>query len=118
MYAGGGLLGGSDALQLTDNGNDTWSGTALVAGVGGGSRNFVFFNSPNGSGDWGTKEDLTGLPCADAANFNDRNLPMFYSDTTLLYCYGSCETDGTCPCLLYTSPSPRDKRQSRMPSSA
>ena len=26
------------------------------------------------------------------------------------------ETDGNC--LLYTSPSPRDKRQSRMPSSA
>ena len=25
---------------------------------------------------------------------------------------------GTCSCLLYTSPSPRDKRQSRMPSSA
>ena len=24
----------------------------------------------------------------------------------------------TCTCLLYTSPSPRDKRQSRMPSSA
>ena len=24
----------------------------------------------------------------------------------------------TSPCLLYTSPSPRDKRQSRMPSSA
>ena len=24
----------------------------------------------------------------------------------------------TCSCLLYTSPSPRDKRQSRMPSSA
>ena len=31
---------------------------------------------------------------------------------------GAC---GSCPsstCLLYTSPSPRDKRQSRMPSSA
>ena len=26
--------------------------------------------------------------------------------------------DKTRPCLLYTSPSPRDKRQSRMPSSA
>ena len=26
--------------------------------------------------------------------------------------------DGLKPCLLYTSPSPRDKRQSRMPSSA
>ena len=34
-----------------------------------------------------------------------------------------CEHNGTTPdtrqsCLLYTSPSPRDKRQSRMPSSA
>ena len=28
---------------------------------------------------------------------------------------GDCGSD---PCLLYTSPSPRDKRQSRMPSSA
>ena len=27
-------------------------------------------------------------------------------------------TDDARPCLLYTSPSPRDKRQSRMPSSA
>ena len=30
--------------------------------------------------------------------------------------YGIVEV--TDPCLLYTSPSPRDKRQSRMPSSA
>ena len=30
-----------------------------------------------------------------------------------------CEASQPCqPCLLYTSPSPRDKRQSRMPSSA
>ena len=28
------------------------------------------------------------------------------------------EDDIVCNCLLYTSPSPRDKRQSRMPSSA
>ena len=28
------------------------------------------------------------------------------------------DTDADCACLLYTSPSPRDKRQSRMPSSA
>ena len=27
-------------------------------------------------------------------------------------------TDGTCTCLLYTSPSPRDNGRSRMPSSA
>ena len=30
----------------------------------------------------------------------------------------SCVKCGACTCLLYTSPSPRDKRQSRMPSSA
>ena len=33
----------------------------------------------------------------------------------LHWCRG---TDGCATCLLYTSPSPRDKRQSRMPSSA
>ena len=30
----------------------------------------------------------------------------------------ACETVVNTGCLLYTSPSPRDKRQSRMPSSA
>ena len=34
-----------------------------------------------------------------------------YADKTLL-------KNGLAACLLYTSPSPRDKRQSRMPSSA
>ncbi|NBR83881.1 MAG: hypothetical protein EBT52_09160, partial [Flavobacteriia bacterium] len=71
-----------------------WEGTATVNGVNGG--NFVFFNSPNGSADWGTKEDLTGLSCADPGNFNDRIMPTFTQDTTLLFCFGSCETDGTC----------------------
>ena len=31
---------------------------------------------------------------------------------------GALRDPGLCCCLLYTSPSPRDKRQSRMPSSA
>ena len=36
-----------------------------------------------------------------------------------LYAFKSCAGyAGLYPCLLYTSPSPRDKRQSRMPSSA
>ena len=34
------------------------------------------------------------------------------------YIDGSFGGAGLTPCLLYTSPSPRDKRQSRMPSSA
>ena len=32
--------------------------------------------------------------------------------------YFELRVDFASPCLLYTSPSPRDKRQSRMPSSA
>jgi hypothetical protein len=98
MYVGGGMIGGSDALALSDpDGDGVWTGDTILPGTGSGFRNFVFFNSPNGSSDWGSKEDLTDLPCADAGNYNDRNLPMFYSDTTLLYCFGACETDGTCP---------------------
>ena len=34
-----------------------------------------------------------------------------------MFSQGHCLLEGV-PCLLYTSPSPRDKRQSRMPSSA
>ena len=39
------------------------------------------------------------------------NILKLYKEHTRIY-----SDDGTC--LLYTSPSPRDKRQSRMPSSA
>ena len=38
---------------------------------------------------------------------------LLLSSTVLYYIFSSEEV-----CLLYTSPSPRDKRQSRMPSSA
>ena len=31
---------------------------------------------------------------------------------------GSCDKDNHTDCLLYTSPSPRDRQKSRMPSSA
>ena len=39
----------------------------------------------------------------------------FYSTESIFYFFAACPIY---PCLLYTSPSPRDKRQSRMPSSA
>ena len=42
-----------------------------------------------------------------------KSAPLTTSNVTVTY---SLTCDGTC--LLYTSPSPRDKRQSRMPSSA
>ena len=95
LYAGGGVVGGANALQLTDaDGNGVYEGTVSLSGAGGG--NFIFLNSPANANDWGTKENLNGLPCADPANYDDRILP----------------------CLLYTSPSPRDGLLSRMPSSA
>ena len=43
-----------------------------------------------------------------------KKLCNHYDITTLLKSYHEHNKD----CLLYTSPSPRDKRQSRMPSSA
>ena len=60
----------------------------------------IFLNSPSHGGDWGTKEDLTGLPCADPNNWNDRILPTITSDTTLLHCFGNCVTDGTCGAVV------------------
>ena len=47
-------------------------------------------------------------------DMNDQ-LSDFASAGFLNFAGGCC---GNTPCLLYTSPSPRDKRQSRMPSSA
>ena len=100
MFAGGGFLGGSDALQLTDSdGDGTWEGVATVL-PGTGQNYYAFFNSPNGDSDWGTKEDLIGQPCGVSSNFNDRILPMITSDTTIQHCFGSCESDGSCPLLL------------------
>ena len=94
MYAGGGFLGGADALQLTDNdGDGIWEGVAVVT-AGTGPNYYAFFNSPSNGGDWGTKEDLNGQSCGIVANYNDRVLPTITSDTTLLHCFGSCETDG------------------------
>ena len=96
LYLGGGVIGGANAVQLTDtDGNGVYEGTDTLSGTAGG--NFIFLNSPSWSGDWGAKENLTGLACADASNFNDRILPTFTQDTTLMFCYGTCATDTVCP---------------------
>ena len=96
LYLGGGVIGGANAIQLTDaDGNGVYEGTDTLSGAGGG--NFIFLNSPAHSSDWGTKENLAGLSCADASNYNDRILPSFSQDTTLLFCFGTCATDTVCP---------------------
>ena len=103
IYLGGGVIGGANAVQLTDaDGNGVYEGTDTLSGAGGG--NFIFLNSPTWNGDWGTKENLAGLACADANNFNDRILPSFTQDTTLMFCYGTCSTDTLCT-TTYTATS-------------
>ena len=103
IYLGGGVIGAANAVQLTDaDGNGVYEGTDTLSGAGGG--NFIFLNSPTWNGDWGTKENLTGLACADANNYNDRILPSFTQDTTLMFCYGTCSTDTLCT-TTYTATS-------------
>ena len=95
MYAGGGVLGDATAYAMSDeDGDGTW--TVTVSLLEGTSGNYTFLNSPNDGGDWGAKEDIAGQECADANNYNDRILAEVTADTTLLHCFGSCETDGTC----------------------
>ena len=43
---------------------------------------------------------------------------FFNSDSKFEYLFDPLKQDGYFPCLLYTSPSPRDRTRSRMPSSA
>ena len=59
IYVGGGVLGGSDAYALSDeDGDGVWTTTiGLAPGTTG---NYIFFNSPNGDSDWGSKENLNG----------------------------------------------------------
>ena len=101
LYLGGGVIGGANAVQLLDpDGNGVYEGTDSLSGTAGG--NFIFLNSPANDGDWGTKENLGGLPCGDPNNYDDRTMPTFTQDTTLMFCFGTCATDTVC----VTPPSP------------
>ena len=53
-----------------------------------------FYNFNGNCSDWSCKEDISGLPCADPGNYNDRSnlLGGFTQDTTLYLQYGDCST--------------------------
>ena len=101
MYLGGGVFGGANAVAMSDADADgTWEVTvAMDIGTTG---NYTLLNSPNDANDWGAKEDISGQDCADAANYNDRILPAIDGDMTIQHCFGSCESDGTCPAATPT----------------
>ena len=95
MYMGGGILGGANAVAMSDDdGDGVWTTIIPISTdqIGG---NYTFLNSPNSDGDWGTKEDISGQECADADNFNDRIVPEFSGDAEFCYVFAVC-TDGSC----------------------
>ena len=105
LYAGGGFLGGSNAHAMDDSDSDgVWVVTLALDPLTANGGKFIFLNSPTGTADWATKEVLAGLPCSDPNNYDDRTMPNISADTTLLFCFGACTTDGTCP----TPPAPKD----------
>ena len=94
MFLGGGIFGGSNATAMADDdGDGIW--TVTVELQEGTTGNYAFFNSPGDGGDWNTKENLAGLACADADNFNDRYLDAITGDTTISYCFATCEASCT-----------------------
>ena len=95
LYLGGGVFGGANAYAMSDDdGDGIWSVTVSVAE--GTSGNYIFLNSPVADWDWGTKENLEGLPCSDPNNYNDRILPPVTGDATYSTCFGQCSEDGSC----------------------
>ena len=63
---------------------------------------------------------LTIIPTEPAALFSNDETPMFSNidRVKIVFVDGILDLDQSDDCLLYTSPSPRDRTRSRMPSSA
>lgn len=57
----------------------------------------TYYDFANGAcPDYSCKEDLSGQPCAVAANFNDRWLSPVQQDTVINTCFGTCATNTNC----------------------
>jgi len=67
-------------------------------------RNFSsFYTFANGPcPDYSCKEDLTGLPCGDPNNFNDRFLPVVEADVEVATCFGACFDNAECTTGTYS----------------
>ena len=101
----GNLTSNGVAVNVSFNAN-----TSTYVGTAAGQTVFTMVINADGT------YKFTQLGPVDHSNTNADNEALFLD-------FGVTATDsdgdtGTGTCLLYTSPSPRDKRQSRMPSSA
>lgn len=93
FLAGGGNFGNPGDNPMIDPDQDGIY-TITVRKAVGFTSNYTFANGA--CADFSCKEDIEGLACADAANYNDRKLPKVFSDTTIKACFGNCVSDGTC----------------------
>ena len=96
-------------VSLTNNGSS--SGRASIGSLPFTVADVVGTTGIDGGGHMTYQNNVSGIygPIVLAAENNGTHADLFASQNT----NGNMST-----CLLYTSPSPRDKRQSRMPSSA
>jgi hypothetical protein len=100
MFMGGGVLGGADAVPMTDeDGDGIWTVTVELSTdqIG---LNYTYVNSPNDGNDYSGKEDISGQDCADG-QWNDRMLPEFSGDAEFCFVFAVC-TDGSCEGLSTT----------------
>jgi hypothetical protein len=93
FLAGGGNFGNPGDNPMIDPDADGIY-TITVRQPMGFASNYTFTNG--NCPDFTCKENIEGLPCADANSFNDRFLPQVMSDTTIQACFGNCASDGTC----------------------
>jgi hypothetical protein len=93
FLAGGGNFGNpGDNPMIDPDGDGIY--TITVTKALGFQSHYTFTNG--NCGDFSCKEDIVGLPCSDPMAFDDRFLSATLSDTTILACFGTCVSDGTC----------------------
>ena len=99
VQLGAGEYGVGDPLCFEAGDTDVECPAAAIADL--------TFVDADGDGIVGSYDPWTGRFTVEVANIGTANSNYFYTMAHSAY-----------PCLLYTSPSPRDMRRSRMPSSA
>ena len=93
VYLGGGVIGGPAQHQLTDSDGDGMYSVDVILPLGL-TGNYIFLNG--NCPDWICKENISGLPCSDPNNWDDRILPEIAGDMTISTCFGTCSEDGFC----------------------
>jgi hypothetical protein len=89
--AGGGNFGNPGDYPLTGTG----AVKSITVERAKGFESFFTFTNGN-CPDYGCKEAIAGLSCANPANYNDRKMGPITKDTTINTCFALCTTTTTC----------------------